>query len=152
MITVNTDINHIYIHIKTELISSNLFYKVVNATNSRDGRCAPQKALKLHQTDKCTEKLITYTTSNCIKSNTQRHSVQVHSHWEQTAASLLYVDLWLYACSSDWSLMNFSLVSSYYKVTQIKKNNKKNTNQTTVLKEYFCAHSHRTNEVHFHSL
>lgn len=30
------------------------------------------KALKLHQTDKCTEKLITSTTSNCTNSNTRR--------------------------------------------------------------------------------
>lgn len=81
------------------------------------------KALKLHQNNKCTEKLITYTTSNCINSNTRRDIQRRYIHVGNNSGVFAeHADLWLYAClrgRSDWSLMNLSLVSSYYQVTQI---------------------------------
>lgn len=80
------------------------------------------KALKLHQTDKCTEKLITSTTSNCTNSNTRGDIQCKYIHiGNNSGVFAAHVHLRLCAClrgEHDWSRMNLSLVSSYCKVTQ----------------------------------
>lgn len=114
--------SHLYLYKTVTLISSKFVLQSMPSSHN-EADDVHLKALKLHQTNKCTEKLITYTTSHCINSNTRRDIQRRYIHVGNNSGVFAeHADLWLYAClrgKSDWSLLNVSLVSSHHQVTQI---------------------------------